>query len=574
MKNIFPNSPLRFVKHRKFNVNFLLVFVASILMHCGQVFSQAPQRMSYQAVVTDTADQPLINANVGVRISILQGSAVGTPVYVETHTTNTNSNGLVSLAIGGGNVVSGTMSSIDWSTGTYFVKTETDPTGGSTYTISGASQLLSVPYALYAANISTAVGPQGPAGPDGKSILSGSIDPTFTQGVDGDFYLNTTTATLFGPKSGGLWSNAIILTGPQGLAGPQGPIGNTGPQGPQGLTGATGATGSQGPIGNTGPQGPQGLTGATGAIGPQGPIGNTGPQGIQGLTGDTGATGPQGPIGNTGPQGIQGLTGATGPQGLQGLTGASGATGPQGPQGIQGLTGATGSTGAQGPQGIQGLTGATGAAGATGPQGPSGINGKTLLNGTVNPISGQGTDGDFYLNTTTSTLFGPKASGLWPGGVSLIGASGATGATGATGAVGATGPSGVVSVFPFFGNIGTVAASSLVYVFVGPTVNVTITSTSQKLIASAAVSLATTSTTVAGVKLGICYKLGAGAVTNFVGGGYTFVEVNSVRHSFSAAASVTGLAPGTYQVGVGVSNGSTVILDKNDFVNGYVMLVN
>ncbi|MBK7683808.1 MAG: hypothetical protein IPJ26_15665 [Bacteroidetes bacterium] len=76
------------------------------------------------------------------------------------------------------------------------------------------------------------------------------------------------------------------------------------------------------------------------------------------------------------------------------------------------------------------------------------------------------------------------------------------------------------------------------------------------------------------MKLGICYKLGAGAVTNFVGGGYTFVEVNSVRHSFSAAASVTGLAPGTYQVGVGVSNGSTVILDKNDFVNGYVMLVN
>ena len=201
MKNIFPNSPLRFVKHRKFNVNFLLVFVASILMHCGQVFSQAPQRMSYQAVVTDTADQPLINANVGVRISILQGSAVGTPVYVETHTTITNSNGLVSLAIGDGNVVSGTMSSIDWSTGTYFVKTETDPTGGSTYTISGASQLLSVPYALYAANISTAVGPQGPAGPDGKSILSGSIDPTFAQGVDGDFYLNTTTATLFGPKS-------------------------------------------------------------------------------------------------------------------------------------------------------------------------------------------------------------------------------------------------------------------------------------------------------------------------------------------------------------------------------------
>jgi hypothetical protein len=544
------------------------MFVTAILLQCGPVNAQAPQRMSYQAVITDTADQPLINANVGIRISILQGSAVGTPVYVETHTTITNGNGLVSLAIGGGTVVSGNMSLIDWATGPYFVKTETDPTGGTTYTISGASELLSVPYALYAANISTAAGPQGPAGPDGKSILSGSVDPTIAQGVDGDFYLNTSTATLFGPKSGGLWSNAIILIGPAGPQGPQGLTGPTGPQGPQGPQGLTGNTGA------TGPQGPQGLTGATGATGPQGPqgltgaTGATGPQGPQGLTGATGATGPQGPTGltgDTGPQGPQGLTGATGPQGPIGLTGD---TGPQGP------TGLTGDTGPQGPQGP---------IGATGPQGPTGLtgaNGKTILNGTTNPGTSQGTDGDFYLNRTTSTLFGPKASGVWPAGVSLIGPQGPTGATGATGPAGATGatgpqgPSGVVSVQSFYGDVGTIAASSAVYVFAGPTVNVTVTSTSQKIVVSAAVPLAA-SAAVANIRLGICYKLlPSGTVINFAGGAYSLVQVNTNRTSFSAAGSISGLAPGTYQIGVGILNGSTVVVDNTDFVNGWVMLVN
>jgi hypothetical protein len=82
----------------------------------------------------------------------LQGSASGNVVYQETYNPNpqTNVNGLVSVEIGGGEALSGTFSDIDWASGTYFLKTETDPAGGTNYTISGTSQLLSVPYALHA----------------------------------------------------------------------------------------------------------------------------------------------------------------------------------------------------------------------------------------------------------------------------------------------------------------------------------------------------------------------------------------------------------------------------------------
>lgn len=114
------------------------------------VFSQAPQKMSYQAVVRNSADLLVTSGSVGMQISILQGSESGTPVYVETQIATTNINGLVTIEIGGGTPVTGTFADVDWSTGVFFLKTETDPTGGSSYSITGTSQLLSVPYALHA----------------------------------------------------------------------------------------------------------------------------------------------------------------------------------------------------------------------------------------------------------------------------------------------------------------------------------------------------------------------------------------------------------------------------------------
>ena len=136
-------------------------------LSCAALFAsaQAPQRMTFQAVLRDASDNLVVSGAVGLRASVLQGSASGTAVYVETHSTSTNANGLATLEIGGGTPVSGTFSGINWGNGPYFLKTETDPNGGSSYSITGVSPLLSVPYALFAANNS--VGPTGPQGPQG-----------------------------------------------------------------------------------------------------------------------------------------------------------------------------------------------------------------------------------------------------------------------------------------------------------------------------------------------------------------------------------------------------------------------
>jgi trimeric autotransporter adhesin len=233
---------------------------------CALAFGQAPQQFNYQAIARNTAGQGIANANIKARISILDGSATAASVYSETRNVITNQLGLFTIAIGSAGAASttGVFANIDWSTGKKFIKVEVDPLGGNNLVALGSTELLSVPFALYAVN--------GRAG----------------------------------------------VAGPQGLQGNTGATGATGAQGPQGLVGATGAQGLQG---NTG------ATGATGVQGPQGLVGATGAQGSIGLTGATGATGAQGIqglVGATGAQGLIGLTGATGATGLAGTNGANG----------------------------------------------------------------------------------------------------------------------------------------------------------------------------------------------------------------------------------------------------------
>ncbi|MHB9140330.1 MAG: hypothetical protein ACYC25_00455 [Paludibacter sp.] len=126
--------------------------------------AQSPQKMSYQAVIRNNSNTLVISTSIGMRVSVLQGSETGTEVYKEIYNPNpqTNANGLVSLEIGNGMPLNGIFASINWANGPYFIKVETDPTGGTNYSITGISQLLSVPYALYSAN--NQPGPQGPIG--------------------------------------------------------------------------------------------------------------------------------------------------------------------------------------------------------------------------------------------------------------------------------------------------------------------------------------------------------------------------------------------------------------------------
>ena len=226
--------------------------------------AQTPSKISYQAIIRDTNNDLVTNQAVGMQISILQTSSSGTAVYVETQNTSTNTNGLVTLEIGTGTPISGDFSIIDWGSDTFFLKIETDPTGGSNYTITGTSQMLSVPYALYAKTSgSSTPGPQGPAGLDGANGLDGATGPM----------------------------------GPQGPAGNDGLNGATGPMGPQGPAGNDGLDGATGPMGPQGPQGPAGNDGLDGATGPMGPQGPAGLDGADGLDGATGPMGPQGPAG-------------------------------------------------------------------------------------------------------------------------------------------------------------------------------------------------------------------------------------------------------------------------------------
>uniref|UniRef100_UPI0040485594 hypothetical protein n=2 Tax=Algoriphagus sp. TaxID=1872435 RepID=UPI0040485594 len=319
------------------------------------VWAQVPQQISYQSVIRDGNNVVVASSPVGIKISLLKGSATGPAVYVETHRKTTNANGLVSLEIGTGTVLSGSFVSIDWANGPYLIQTETDPTGGTNYSIPAVIALNSVPYALFAANGTPgpkgdigakgdkgdtgATGPAGSQGPigltgpagsqglqgptgasgaagvDGKTVLNGTTNPT-NQGANGDFYINTATNTLFGPKAGGTWPSGFSLVGPQGQIGLTGPAGSQGIQGPSGATGATGAAGVDGKTVLNGITNPtnQGVDGdfyintnsntlfgpkASGTwpsgfslAGPQGATGAAGAQGVQGPTGATGAAGP------------------------------------------------------------------------------------------------------------------------------------------------------------------------------------------------------------------------------------------------------------------------------------------
>ena len=134
---------------KQFSILLIAILMAFLFVP-KQLNAQSPQKMSYQAVIRDNNNALIMSRTIGMQISILQESSMGTIVYSETQNPTSNNNGLVSLEIGTGTIISGTFSEIDWANGPFFIKTESDPSGGNNYTITGTSQLLSVPYALYA----------------------------------------------------------------------------------------------------------------------------------------------------------------------------------------------------------------------------------------------------------------------------------------------------------------------------------------------------------------------------------------------------------------------------------------
>ena len=164
-----------------------LLLATLCILICGLAFAQAPQKMSYQAVIRDNSGNLVTNQHISMRISILKETAIGSigqpsegrsragereslltdqtnnvEIYIETHSATTNANGLVSIEIGAGNATMGSFLAIDWSDGLYFIKTDVDLNGGTRFKTIGTSQLISVPYAMYAQKAGSAVSETDP----------------------------------------------------------------------------------------------------------------------------------------------------------------------------------------------------------------------------------------------------------------------------------------------------------------------------------------------------------------------------------------------------------------------------
>ena len=137
------------------------LFLLAALLLAGTAFAQAPQAVSYQAVVRHANNRLAVNQQVAVRISILKGSADGVMVYSELHNPTTNANGLFSVILGQGtpsNLVNSDFSAIDWANNQYFVKSEVDLDGSGDFALTSVQQMLSVPYALHAESAKNLIG--------------------------------------------------------------------------------------------------------------------------------------------------------------------------------------------------------------------------------------------------------------------------------------------------------------------------------------------------------------------------------------------------------------------------------
>jgi len=440
-------------------LSFLFIILTSFCIHAQSGFS-------YQSIVRNSSGAPQADINVYLRFSVLESSASGQLLYVETQTARTDSYGWLNATVGTGTPITGLFGSINWASGSKYLRVECADGPNGTYNEIATSQINNSIFAGPAGPQGQAGAPgpqglQGPAGPQGPEGQAGPQGPSGPQGPQGpagtgvnivgtvpsaanlnpnyngsigDMFIAQNNGTGY-VWSGSTWTAVGQIQGPAGPQGPQGATGSQGPAGPQGQQGATGATGPAGAAGPQGPAGPanslaigtvaSGQTASASITGtapsqtlnlvlPQGPAG---PQGPQGQTGATGATGPAGPantlaIGNvtSGQTASATITGTSPnqtlnlvlPQGPAGPQGQTGATGPAGPQGQTGATGATGP---------QGQTGATGPAGAAGPQGPAGPTGPQGPQGPQGP-AGSYTAGT-GINISGNTLSATNTAPIW-----------------------------------------------------------------------------------------------------------------------------------------------------------------
>lgn len=181
----------------------ILSLLVIILTVTNLLAQQVPQAINYQAVARTATGLIIPTQNVNVRFSILDGSVNGTLIYQETHATTTNNFGLFTLSIGTGTVVSGTFNTINWGSGSKFLQVEISADGTNNYQVQGTTQLLSVPYALYAQRTNLVAG-------NAISISNGNIiNANYLAGTGINITGNTIAHNLVGGTGINVTGNTI-----------------------------------------------------------------------------------------------------------------------------------------------------------------------------------------------------------------------------------------------------------------------------------------------------------------------------------------------------------------------------
>ncbi|HPR31394.1 MAG TPA: hypothetical protein PLK12_04825 [Prolixibacteraceae bacterium] len=183
---------------------FIIILIAALLLHGLTSRAQVPQKVSYQSIIRDATGELVKSVAVGVRISILQGSATGIVVYTETHYPTSNYNGLITLEVG--TVYPEVFATINWSNSPYFLKVETDPSGGTSFSVTGTSEIISTPYALHAGKADSSVNETDPVFTAWDK--STGITITENQISDLQYYLTDETQSLAAVLSHGSDANA------------------------------------------------------------------------------------------------------------------------------------------------------------------------------------------------------------------------------------------------------------------------------------------------------------------------------------------------------------------------------
>jgi hypothetical protein len=187
-----------------------ILITLTLLLLSLNLMAQTPDKISYQAVVRNGNNTLVTNQQIGLKVSVLQGSVTGTSVYAETHTPTTNANGLLTVAIGSGTMLADSFNKINWANGPYFIKTEIDPNGGNSYSITGTTQLLSVPYALHARTADSIVGAKSFSG----NYNDLTNKPITISNIVGDTFKLSNGGYILSAKSVNTPSQPTIITNP------------------------------------------------------------------------------------------------------------------------------------------------------------------------------------------------------------------------------------------------------------------------------------------------------------------------------------------------------------------------